>query len=146
MNFQILKTHDFKQTVLSIGGQLIGGFGEEGGIEFEWGSDIGEDVVGADGEVTFSRTNDRRLYADITVMQTSAGYARLMALMRAQQAQSNIEELPFELSNPGTGERVACAYTVFKTRSDPTQQKQAQERTIRVLLPYAEVSGPETAL
>lgn len=146
MSYQIMKTHDFSQTVLTIGGQLIGGFGEEGGVEFEWADDIGEDVVGADGEVTFSRSNDKRMYADITIMETSAGYARLLALSRAQEAQANIGPLPFELSNPRTGERVSSSYTVFKTRPTPNQQKSAQERTIRVLLPYASHTGPVTPL
>lgn len=141
-NHQILKTHDFGQVTLSVGGVLIGGFGEEGGVEFEWASDIGEDIVGADGEVTFSRSNDRRLYADITLLETSAGYSRLMAMMRAQQMEPAILPLPFELANPVTGERISSSYTVFKTRGEANVQKGAQERTVRVLLPYAEVTGP----
>ena len=49
-----LRTHDFSQFVLTVGGIIIGGFGDDGGVEFEMGADVGEDTVGADGEVTFS--------------------------------------------------------------------------------------------
>lgn len=141
-----LRTHDFKQFVLTINGLLIGGFGEEGGCEYEWAADIGEDTVGADGEVTFSRNNDERVYVDITVMQTSQGYARLMALMQQQQREPEILPMPFEASNPRTGERFFSEYTVFKSRPEANEQKVSQDRTIRILLPYAKYTAPTLAL
>lgn len=133
---ELLRTHDFSQYVLTIGGVIIGGFGDAGGVEFEMGADIGEDGVGADGEVVFSRNNDRRMYVDITVKQTSAGHARLHALAAVQKLQPEILPLPFESFNPRTGERVSSGYTVFKTIPGANEQKDAQDRVWRVLLPY----------
>lgn len=141
-----LRTHDFKQYVLTIGGVIIGGFGDDGGVEFEMGADIGEDTVGADGEVTFSRNNDRRMYCDITVKQTSTGHARLSAFAAAQALQSEILPLPFESFNPRTGERVSSEFCVFKTAPGPSEQKAAQDRVWRVMLPYPKHIGPSTIL
>lgn len=142
MPFQSPKLHDFSQYVLTIGGVLIGGFGEDGGVEFEWMEDIGESTIGADGLVEFERNNDKRLTATITLKASSDGYARITALMKAQMQQDTLTELPFESADPQTGERVTSAYTIFQSRPEPTMEKSAQEREIEVLLPYPEFHGP----
>ncbi len=141
-----LRTHDFSQFVLTVGGIIIGGFGDDGGVEFEMGADVGEDTVGADGEVTFSRNNDKRMYCDITVKQTSAGHARLSAMAAIQAAQPEILPLPFESFNPRTGERVSSEYAVFKTVPGASEQKSAQDRVYRLMLPYPKHIGPSTIL
>lgn len=143
MEFQTPKLHDFKQYNLTIGGALIGGFGEEGGVEFEWVEDIGESTIGADGLVEFERNNDKRLLATITLKASGSGYARCVALMRAQEQQDSFTPLPLESSNPRTGERVTSAYTIFQTRPEPNAEKSASEREIQVLLPHPEFYGPE---
>lgn len=47
------------------------GFGEDEFVRIEQDSDDTEDVVGVDGEVVVSRTNDRRATVTIILMQTS---------------------------------------------------------------------------
>lgn len=141
-----LRTHDFSQFVLTIGGIIIGGYGDDGGVEFEWGAEVGEDTVGADGEVTFSRNNDRRAYCSITVKQTSASHGRLAAMAALQAAQPEILPLPFESFNPRTGERVSSEFCVFKSIPGPSEQKAAQDRVYQVMLPYPKYIGPTTLI
>ena len=144
--FQKPILHDFKQFTLTLGGILIGGFGEEGGVEFEWLDDIGESTIGADGLVEFERNNDKRALATITQKAGGQGYARLMALLKRQQRQDSLEPLPLESWNAQTGERVSSAYTIFQTRPEPSEGKSAQERETQVLLPYAEWNPPSSQI
>lgn len=149
MSFQELKTHNFGQYILTISSQLIGGFGNDGGVQFEWAGDEVEDEAGADGEVTANVSNDRRLYADVNLRENSQGYARLVALWNVQKEQSkagSIQPMPLESFNPRTGERVFSRYTIFKSRPTPSVQKSAEERTLRLLLPYPELTPPTTQL
>lgn len=140
--------HSFKQYICTVGGSLIGGYGDDGGVEIEFASEMVEDTVGADGEVTINATNDDRAYANFTLKQTSAGYARLMALLQAQKLQLDTVgqalPLPFESFNPLTGERVFSEYTVFKSRPTVSEQKTAQDREIQAVLPYAKHTPPTT--
>lgn len=143
--FQAPKLHDFSQFVLTIGGVLIGGFGEDGGVEYEWVEDIGESTIGADGLVEFERNNDKRLIATVTLKASGSGYGRLVALMKGQQQLNSITPLPYESFNPQTGERVTSAYSIFQTRPEPNAEKSAMERETDILLPSPEFYGPGVA-
>jgi len=69
------------EIVISIGPVILeSGFGEDEFIRLEQETDDTEDVVGVDGEVTVSRTNDRRATLTFTLQQTSSGNDGLSAL------------------------------------------------------------------
>ena len=88
-----LKTYDLQSVYLTLGGYRIGGYGEDGGIEFEYSADIGELKTGADGQSVFSRINNPAMLCTITVMETSLSYKQLADLMQAQAALETIERL-----------------------------------------------------
>jgi hypothetical protein len=76
-----LKIYNPDEVVMTIGPVILdSGFGEDTFIEIEQDTDDTEDVVGVDGEVTVSRTNDRRATVTFTLMQTSAGNDGLSTL------------------------------------------------------------------
>ena len=63
----ILKTYDLSAVKLAIGGILLGGYAEDGGIEVEPAAPVGEFSSGADGEAVFSRSNNDAVFVTITV-------------------------------------------------------------------------------
>jgi hypothetical protein len=132
-----LKTYDFSRVLLIVGGFEISGYGEDGGIEFEYPSDTLEHVAGADGQVTVSRTNDNRMIAHITVMETSRAYRDLATLARTQAAQLAIGPLPFLMRCLTTGDEVPEQFAAFIQLPTPNKAKTAGERVFDILLPNA---------
>ena len=78
------------QVSLSLGGVPLSGFGEDAMVSIEWDSDITTDKVGVDGEVTASKTNDRRATATITLMESSPSNAVLTGFFLARKAEDGI--------------------------------------------------------
>lgn len=134
---EMLKTYDFTENDVVLGGHRLSGYGEDGGVEYEQASEIGDHVAGADGQVTFSRNNDKRVIATITVMETSRAYQVLAELLRAQQAQTEIEPLTYLHRDNINGDQVQSKYAVFLNRPNPSKERTAGEREFQVLLPYA---------
>lgn len=132
-----LKTYDLDKVLGTLGGYRIGGHGETGAFEFEMASDIGDHSVSADGQVTFSRNNDKRVILTITVMETSVSYKDLGVLMKAQQLQSPIEPLVFFMQDSINGDEVEEQYATFLTRPGPSKGKKVGERQFKLLLPNA---------
>jgi hypothetical protein len=133
-----VKTHDLKAVSLSVGGLPITGYGESGAVAFEVMSPIGESKVSADGEtVVFSRNNDPRVLARITVMRNSKAYQTLAGLAKAQASQESILPLPFAMKNWITGAQVTEEYAVFQDVPMPSQEKEAGEDEFVLLLPNA---------
>lgn len=130
-----LKTYDLASIFILLGGRRLGGFGEEGVIEFEFGSDIGEPTKSADGDVTFSRSNDHSMIATITLMETSKSYRDLAEMMHTQQAQEVIESLAFLMSDEINGDKITDNYATFLTRPAPNKGKKVGERQFKLLLP-----------
>lgn len=132
-----IKTYDLASVYLLVGGYRLGGFGEEGGIEFEYGADIGETKVGADGQATFSRNNNDSMTATITLMETSKSYRDLAALMQAQIDAETIEALSFRMEDEINGDKVSARYATFLTRPTPNKGRAAGERQFKIFLPNA---------
>lgn len=74
------------QVVITCGGSLIQGFADGEFITVENISPTFEDVVGTDGEVARSKSNDRRLKIVIKLLQTSLSNAVLSSLLAADDA------------------------------------------------------------
>lgn len=135
---QLLKSYDLGTVQLIIGGIPIGGYGEDGGLEYEQSSALFEFNVGATGLVTASRLNDDLVFAIITVMETSASYRNLGRIMQAQAALPGvIVPLAYLMFDPLTGDTIASAFVVFDTRPNMTKGRTAGERVFRVALPGA---------
>ena len=74
------RSWDLKRVYLVIGAFEITGFGPDDAMSISPESDKIEHEAGADGEVTASRSNDRRHVVTINVMQTGAGFPRCQSL------------------------------------------------------------------
>jgi uncharacterized protein YkvS len=135
--FQQTATYDFKQVILTVANLRVGGFDEEGGVAFEMAADIGESSVGLGGEVVWSRSNDERVFVDITLMESSRSYRDLDALLKLQQEQNPILPLPFVMRDNISGETVTSEYAIFVTRPAPNKNRQSGTRVFRLLLPNA---------
>ena len=75
------KVYDADQVKLTIGGFAIeSGFADGEFLRVEQESEDFTDIAGTDGEVTRSKTNDRRATITVLLMQTSSGNQQLSAL------------------------------------------------------------------
>lgn len=84
------KVYDADQIHISIAGFPIdAGFADGEFLRIEQETDDFTDVVGTDGEVTRSKTNDRRATATILVMQTSVANQKLSALSNLDRLAPN---------------------------------------------------------
>lgn len=85
-----VKIYDANEVSLVVAGLIIdSGYADGEFVKFEQDSDDFSDVVGTDGEVTRSKTNDRRFTATVTLMQTSDGNSKLTALNNLDRNASN---------------------------------------------------------
>lgn len=140
MNLELLKVYDAKQNYISVGGFRLGGFGEDAVVEYELGADIFEHNVGADSLVTFSRTNDLRLIAAVTVMETSPSYRRLGLIINQQLAQLAVGALlplPYLHADALNGDLIRSAQAVMISYPSPNKARTVSERTFQIALPYA---------
>lgn len=84
------KVYDADQVSVSVGGiPITGGFADGEFLRIEFEGDAFSDVVGTDGEVTRSKTNDRRATATLLLMQTADANNLLAALAQADRIGSN---------------------------------------------------------
>ena len=132
-----LKTYDLNSVFLVIGGRRIGGFGEDGGIEFEFSTERGEMAIIADGQATFSQTNNNLMFATVTVMETSKSYRDLADLYTTQAAEAPKERLNFLMEDELSGDKVTDQYAVFIAVPAPSKGRVAGEREFRIALPNA---------
>jgi hypothetical protein len=134
----VTQFYNFKTNLLLIGGFKIGGFGDDGGIEYEFGDDIHRHVSTADGQTVVSRVNDARLIVTVTLKETSAGYRRLAQLLKQQLANPlGLAPLPFVHRDPINGDLVTSSHAVFLNHPSPSKARDAGEREFQILLPYA---------
>ncbi len=131
------KTYDPSAIILIINGLRIEGGGETAFVDFEAASPRASDAVSVTGEVTVNRNADRRVYATITVMQTSVACRLLDQIMRAQAALPSYVPMPFLMIDPVNGDEIASTEAVFIESALPSQGKTAGERTFKLLLPQA---------
>jgi hypothetical protein len=76
-----VKVYNADEVTVALGFVLIdSGFADGEFLRIEQEADDTEDEVGTDGEVSVSRTNDRRATATIIVLQTSSGNQGLSIL------------------------------------------------------------------
>ncbi len=84
------KIYDADMVTLALFAFLIdSGFADGEFIRIETEADTFTDVAGTDGEVTRSKTNDKRVTITVTLMQTSAGNTKLTAVHNLDVKGSN---------------------------------------------------------
>ncbi len=131
-----MKSYDLASVFLVIGGYTIGGYGEGGAIEFEFPTNDADYIVGADGQVVVSRTNDKTMICRITVLETSRSSRDLDALAVEQHsAGGEITPLAFLCRDQITGDEISEASPVFLKRGAPSKGKSVGDRTFEILLP-----------
>ena len=139
----LAKSYDLAQVQCILGGVIVGGYGEEGGLEIAPAADGPFTAsTGADDLTVFSKTNNTDSIATITVSEKAASYAGLGALMKVQAngLVPVIVPLFFSLFDPSSGETVTSAYPVFVQRPTVTKGRVAGERIFVVHLPGAATS------
>jgi len=134
-----LKTYNLKNVSLIVGIYAISGYGEDGAIDIEWGADLGDSVVGLDGEVVFSPSNDPRAIMTVKVIQTSRAYRDLGSLVVAQKAAMEsglpLPGVVVTMIDPRTGDEIHAAQGVFLAQPAPSMGKTAGTREFKILLP-----------
>ena len=84
------KTYDADQVSVTVAGILIdSGFADGEFLRIEQETDDYSDVVGTDGEVTRSRSNDRRATVTLLLMQSSDANDKLSALSALDNSSPN---------------------------------------------------------
>ena len=135
---QPFRYYKFSQIRLYIGGFRVQEFGEDGGITFEYNSDLVETAVSADGKPVFSENNDPLMFCSVTVMQTGEGYKQLAALVEAQKRNvTGLLTVPFLLKNRYQGDIISSPWCVFLSRTPLDLQRTAGTAEFRMALPYA---------
>lgn len=82
----VLKTYDFKQVAVIIGGRQITGFAEgDDSVSVEQDSDAWTKTVGADGEVTRSKSNNNAGKIMVKLMKTADSNDFLMGLYNSDK-------------------------------------------------------------
>lgn len=145
---QVAQVYDLRHgNVIQLGGVRLGGFGETAAVSYEYGSDLMEDMVSADGFVTVSNLNDYRMRATLTMMETSKSYAYVAGLMTAQQlairAGGAIPLLSYQHTDKLNGDKVSSNQAIFLIRPSQTKERTAGEREFTILLPYAADIGKQ---
>ena len=133
-------TTDFANNFLTVNGEEIIGFGNDGGVVFEAASPKAEMAMGIDGKVQISRRpSSRPRIAVITLKGTSLGYGRLARQADAQAAEPKILARPFSWFNASTGTTVTSTHAVFLDEPIEPGEAADPEVTIRIGLPNAVV-------
>lgn len=86
-NFHVYDPNEVSIVVAGI--PIEGGFADGSFIEIEQESDDFEDVVGTDGDVTRSKTNDRRATCTLTLMSSANANLLLSAISNIDRKASN---------------------------------------------------------
>lgn len=139
----IAKSYDLSKVALTLAGVPLGGYGEDGGIEVEFQAPIHEVTVGADGLTVASKTNNTDAVATITLSESSAGYARLALLMKAQELNPlpALVPLAFMLLDPINGDTISTAFAIFIDRPTVSKGRTAGDRVFTIHLPGAAITA-----
>ena len=137
------KHWDLNLIICSINGLRIGGYGEQEAISMGADNDLYMMQTTADGGKIYSRTGDRGITLEISVMNTSKSYRDLALLMQTQHglqgprsaAPTTILPLPFRLADPVVGDFINSRHTMFMNYALPQKGQTAQAVRFRISLP-----------
>jgi hypothetical protein len=107
-----VKTYDPNNVQIIMGGFPITGYADGSFIEVAYDEDLYSKTVGADGEVSRAKMNNRSATVTITLKQTSATNDELSALYAADQA-NNAGVVPLFIKEQGTGRTLVFAQAAW---------------------------------
>lgn len=154
MSFRQTKFYSFEKNFLIINGVRIGGFDDEGGIEYEYDSDLFEVTIGADGEATASYVANDLMAVTITLKETSDSY-RILANLAASQrliartGTGGLLQISYKHFDPNVGDVVTTNSAIFMGRATPNKGRVAGSREFRLAIPYGALTplfGPAAVL
>lgn len=148
------KVYNLHELTLRVGGISIdgGGAGEDEFVVVPESEDWTK-VVGAGGEVVYSRNNDESAEIEIVLLQTSSGNDALSALRLVQRSGPGLPGAgPFYLSDRNGRTRYEGAVAIIMNSPEGSFGSQARERRWKISVPHlrrfvggnTNVGGPVT--
>jgi hypothetical protein len=128
------RTYSFAHVSIFLGGREIVGFMEDG-ITITPVSDFAESVVGADGGVVVSETNDERHECVLNMMEGSLGFKDLADLFEIQRTQNPKQGLEFIMEDYVIGDKISERSAFFTGRPALTKAKGVTARVWKLILP-----------
>lgn len=137
--FNMSKSYNFADVQLTIAGQRIGGFAEDGSINLEWASEENEMVQGADGEVTIVQHPKPPATMTVTLLQSSVSNAILQAIYEAQRL-SGSAIAPVAVVDAATGYGLISAEAKIVGKPNVQWGRGIGATEWKFLLPYPEAA------
>jgi hypothetical protein len=136
------KTYDFKQVACILGTRQITGFAEGDSISVEYESNLFNTVIGADGEATRSKSNNRSAKVTLKLLKTSLANDILNEYYQSDVL-SNGGTFPFLLKdNNGSELHAAEQMWVEKEPTAPFgQEAPVREWTLKTALMISSYGG-----
>ena len=123
----VLKTYDPASVVISIGGVPMGGFSEGTFLTVERNEDAFTEVVGADGETTRSKSNNKSGIMTLTLKQSSASNDVLSGFLIADELNGS-GVVPVLIEDLEGTTLIASAKSYVKKIAGPEFAKEASDR------------------
>ena len=116
-----------------------GGFADGEFVSWAWDSNVADDVVGTDGEVSVSVNNDARATVTLKLMQTSALNRVLVQLMNLRRRGGGALGVgPFALVVGNTGETLVAPESWVMKAPDGSLDRTATSREWQIRLANAD--------
>ena len=130
------KSYNIGRVQCIIGGFRMQGLGDDGGFSFEPSEDQIIGSVGADGEATISRSNNKSGTLTVTLKETSDSNQILEDFLNAQDVGTGLAyNVPVQLYDPSTGEGVTSRESAIMGYPTRSKNKEASEREWTIWIP-----------
>jgi hypothetical protein len=140
-----VRTYDPKDVQIIVGGVPMSGFADGTFIAVEFDESTFSKTVGADGEVSRAKSNNKSATATITLKQTSPSNAVLSGFALVDEA-TNAGVVPFMIREIGTGSTLVFAESAWiQDWAGPEYSKEVEDREWKLALAqcYRFVGGNE---
>src|SRR5262245_28013572 len=121
------KVYNLDQVACAAGGIPISGYGQGGAIKIEQMSEDVKVIVGVDGEVAFSRSNNKCRKVTVTVLQTSNANIILTGLHTANMKAPNGILFPFVVADTGGASLFASSAACLASFPDQEYSNEAKD-------------------
>lgn len=131
----VMSFHRMESCVFTIDRRQVTNFDEGDDVfQIEWGSDIGEPLVGADGCAIVSVLADQSVTITLRLMQTSPFNAFLSNKVKAMRAGS-LRTFPVSFTDSISGESGSCNECVIIAQPGTQKGARATSREWRIFAP-----------
>jgi hypothetical protein len=134
------KTYNPNEVSISFSAvDLMGGLADGEFLDWDWLSDAVESVAGTDGEVALSPNLDRRVRANLHLLETSSLHKTLSAFYKLHQAGGGQLGIgPFLYKDANTGELLTSPNAAIMRPPAGSKNRSATERVWSFILTNAE--------